>query len=583
MSTPAISVIVTPGSSEQHATKVRTALEQATLARERFEVLFVEDTEGIDAGEARNRAVQRCKAPLVLFFDEGFVPASDLVEAHLRAHEESSGQAIVLGDTRFSAEALRSPLMRLLRATATLFEPEGRAAGELDWRHFWTGNISLPSEALHAAGGFTTTGARLSSFEDIELGYRLQEQGWTIQFHPKIRGQHDTAIDVQRFMERGVQMGQKRARLAEYTKDESLLGIGTQETTGDSLETRMLSTQLTVESVHADAKALGHYLEQFEKKHHDRPIPRTLQDEAQTIVTQIGSLASLRGLVREWNGSDPASVLEHGPEAGVLTSIIVVSYNALDKTRRCVEALRTTADPRHPQQIIVVDNGSSDGSVEYLASQSDILFLRNDDNTGAPAARNQALPHAKGTWICFLDNDAFVGPGWLERMRFHGEVDGQVGCVCPLSDRAAHGQEIPYPGGTDLESVHAFARERGQAFHRQMQYKILFPSFCVLVHQKVVEAIGGFDERFSPWGFEDDDFAFRAHLAGFRTRLAKDVFVRHETYSGPKLERHTELLMRNWKRFAEKWIPGPVPAYGELSRLDEVRKQTWSLEDLRIA
>jgi GT2 family glycosyltransferase len=66
----------------------------------------------------------------------------------------------------------------------------------------------------------------------------------------------------------------------------------------------------------------------------------------------------------------------------------------------------------------------------------------------------------------------------------------------------------------------------------------------------LIERIGGFDERFSPWGFEDDDFTLRAFAAGWWNRIALDVFVHHDTYVGPKLERHTQLLERKWRLFA---------------------------------
>jgi GT2 family glycosyltransferase len=182
-----------------------------------------------------------------------------------------------------------------------------------------------------------------------------------------------------------------------------------------------------------------------------------------------------------------------------------------------------------------------------------------------------------------MDNDVIAGPGWLERMHFHGTVDPKVGCVCPVSDRAAHGQQISYEGGDELASIHDFARERASSHHRKAAYKILFPSFCVLVHRDVIEAIGGFDPRFSPWGFEDDDFAFRAHLAGFRARLAYDVFIRHDSYGGERKVAHHRLLLRNWQRFAEKWIPGPTPPYGVLKALEGVRKQQWTRQELFVS
>jgi GT2 family glycosyltransferase len=231
-----------------------------------------------------------------------------------------------------------------------------------------------------------------------------------------------------------------------------------------------------------------------------------------------------------------------------------------------------------------VDNGSSDGSAEFLAAQPDVQLIRNAENLGAPQARNQGIPLARGQWIGFLDNDVMVTPGWLGRMLWHGAVDPRVGCVCPMADRAAHGQQVPYEGGASPAEVAAFAARQALEHARRGLYKTIFPSFCVLVRRDVVERIGGFDARFSPWGFEDDDFSLRARLAGFRSRLALDVFVRHEAYGNDaaKADRHSRLLTRNWERFVEKWSRGAAPAYGEYAFLEPVFQRSWEPQDLFV-
>ena len=170
----------------------------------------------------------------------------------------------------------------------------------------------------------------------------------------------------------------------------------------------------------------------------------------------------------------------------------------------------------------------------------------------------------------FLDNDAFVSPGWLARMLYHLEVDPLCACVGPLSDRAAHGQQVEYGGGPDLASVEAFARRTSLANPRGARHASLLSSFCLLVRRSLVDEIGGFDERFSPWGFEDDDFTLRASLSGphgRHNRIALDVFVRHEGYRGRKLERHQGLLERNWERFRAKWGLPAGAAHGDYTAL----------------
>jgi hypothetical protein len=86
----------------------------------------------------------------------------------------------------------------------------------------------------------------------------------------------------------------------------------------------------------------------------------------------------------------------------------------------------------------------------------------------------------------------------------------------------------------------------------------------MLVRRTVVDTIGGFDEAFGKWGFEDDDFTLRAKLAGFHLRVARDCFIRHvgsQTAHTAKINYQT-LLLKNWGVFKNKWDIGAV-AYGE--------------------
>jgi GT2 family glycosyltransferase len=232
--------------------------------------------------------------------------------------------------------------------------------------------------------------------------------------------------------------------------------------------------------------------------------------------------------------------------------------------------------------VLVVDNGSSDGSAQWLAQQRDIALELNADNRGAPAARNQALARATGRWIVVMDNDAIVTPGWLERLLHHAQVDGRSGCIGPLSDRAAHGQQIPYSGACDLASLTAFAHGHAQRNQRRSRLQNILTSFLLLMRREVLDTIGGFDERFSPWGFEDDDFTLRAALAGFRNRCALDVFVRHEHYGGAKAARHSELLARNWARFAEKWSGQANATYGDYRFIEPALQRSFARDELFV-
>jgi hypothetical protein len=150
-----------------------------------------------------------------------------------------------------------------------------------------------------------------------------------------------------------------------------------------------------------------------------------------------------------------------------------------------------------------------------------------------------------------------------------------------VSDRAAHGQQVALPVEPEPDQLQAFADDLARDKRRQHRFSAMLSSFCLLVRRDVLAAIGGFDERFSPWGFEDDDFTLRATLAGFRNRIALDVFVRHEGYAGPKAVTHAGLLERNWLAFAAKWELAGA-RYGDYSGLERLRPGQLARERLWI-
>ena len=597
---PRLSVVVpTYGRSEQ-IVALLDALRGQTLAPDRFEVVVVDDgspdpvavdpdayafpirllrQENAGPGAARNLAFEHCRAPLVLILNDDAVPARDLLEGHLRAHETCPEKSAVLGSFHFAPEMMDSPFVRLLDRTDLLFDFSSLRPGELhDWCFFWTCNLSLPLAALRAVGGFDAERFREAIVEDVELGYRLEQLGWRVLYRDDLVCHHRHRLSPRSYFDRMVRLGVNLVRMWQKHRDPRILWM---EHRG--LGPFLADCQLRYEAHRESTAALVAQLERLERNGRGQELPAGLLEQLEKPVRTLSLVPFARGVILEGAGYDPEPAAAAAPRKGALTSIVIVSYDALDKTRRCLEALRAAEDPAHPTEILVVDNGSSDGSLAYLEAQPEVTLIDAGENLGAPRARNRAIPATRGEWIVFMDNDAVVTPGWLARLRYHADVDPKVGCVCPLTDRASHGQQIPYEGGDSLEAIQAFADQLAGTQRRLARYGFLFSSFCVLVRREVIERIGGFDERFSPWGFEDDDFSLRAQLAGFRVRVALDVFVRHEAYAGPKLERHERLLQRNWRRFAEKWGEGrAVPEYGDYGLLAQTLERPWSDGDLHV-
>jgi GT2 family glycosyltransferase len=242
------------------------------------------------------------------------------------------------------------------------------------------------------------------------------------------------------------------------------------------------------------------------------------------------------------------------PEA----SIVAVAVDGLPFTRLCLESvLEHTEAPAF--ELVVIDNGSSDGTREYLertaSRDARVRPVRNDDNRGFAAAVNQGLAEARGNLFVVLNNDVVVGPGWLARLARH-LGDPSIGAVGPVTNRSGTEAEVD----VDYETYGGYldaARERAERRAGEATDARMLAMFCLALRREIFERIGPLDEGFGLGMVEDDDYAERLRRAGYRLACAEDVLVHHfgEASFGELFatgERDT-LLVANRRRFEEKW------------------------------
>lgn len=543
-----------------------------------FSLLLLRQDNG-GPGAARNNGLAHARGPLSLILNDDAIPASDLLSGHLAAHAEHGPGRAILGTFPFTAEARKSPFVQTLEDSDLLFNYTGLRHRQVhSWQYFWTCNISLSTDILRSVGGFDAERFREAIVEDVELGYRLDQHGVQVLYRADLICEHDHRLTVDEYFARAKRLGVNLARMYSKHRDPGVIWSNS----ATPLRKYMLQCQATVE-MYKEILGRGlNSLRELDESALDQRLAPDHLEASRVLVRRLSSVPFCRGLLEELEGEDPWERLTSDEPAGKRVSIVVVSHNALDQTRRSLEALRASLPASLSVDLHYVDNGSTDGTPEYLEAQDDVQLIRNSHNVGAPLARNQALMQVEGDYIAVMDNDVIVSPGWLERMIRHADNDARSGCVGCLADRAGQGAQIDYGGSSDVAEVTSFADGLAKENAGKWQHKGLLSSFLLLMRREVLDTLGGFDGSFSPWGFEDDDFTLRSHLAGFRNRLALDVFVRHEAYGGPKAERHNELLHQNWKRFVAKWQFAANPSYGEYSGLSELDQQTWDAEQLHI-
>jgi len=269
-----------------------------------------------------------------------------------------------------------------------------------------------------------------------------------------------------------------------------------------------------------------------------------------------------------------------------LTSIIILVHNQLAYTKKCLESLITHT--KLPFELICVDNGSTDGTAEYLKAFRreknraewgcrSMEIIRNGRNLGFPAGNNQGIARAKGDYLLLLNNDVVVTPGWLNRLIAGLERKEEIGIVGPMSnyvDGVQKVEEIHYDPNS-LAGLDLFALDFAEKHAGEGKPVWRCVGFCMLIKRAVVEKIGGFDERYG-WGhFEDDDFCLRAALAGFRAWVVKDCFVHHfgnKTFIQAGID-YDGNLAKNWETFKQRWSLPPNIAYGDSYDLSYLLKE----------
>lgn len=265
--------------------------------------------------------------------------------------------------------------------------------------------------------------------------------------------------------------------------------------------------------------------------------------------------------------ASPGSRAEGRPDDPLL-SIVVVSFNTRELTRRCLASLRAHTGGI-PTQVIVVDNASADGSAEMVRREyPEVELVANDDNRGFAAANNQAFRRARGRWVLLLNPDTEVLADTLPRALAYAEAHPEIGVL---------GCRVRYPDGTQQSSIFRYlrlstvlvnvlvpnrwmrrsrwlgrSRYVGVDLDRVQDVEVVAGCF-MLVPRAVLERVGGMDEGYFMYG-EEADWCYRIRRAGWKVVYYPDAEIVHHggqstrQRPGPMLR----AMARSQLRFLEK-------------------------------
>jgi GT2 family glycosyltransferase len=226
-------------------------------------------------------------------------------------------------------------------------------------------------------------------------------------------------------------------------------------------------------------------------------------------------------------------------------SVIIPLWNGRAYINACLDALLTAAAHCEGSvEILVVDNGSTDGSAQRVAERfPQVRLIRNGRNLGFAGGCNVGLRAARGDTLVLLNQDTEVSPTWLSRLTAAVDQTSVAGSLALLAD----GQTIQHAGGRiqwPLGIAHHLGYGEPLAERWQKPVQVDFVTAAAMAFpRRLLDEIGFFDERFWPGYYEDVDFCYRAREVGYSIHYQPDAILIHQEHAS-----FQDRLLAQWAR-----------------------------------
>jgi GT2 family glycosyltransferase len=224
-----------------------------------------------------------------------------------------------------------------------------------------------------------------------------------------------------------------------------------------------------------------------------------------------------------------------------LVSVTIVTYNSGRFIKRCLESVLAQKYPY--REIIVIDNNSTDGTIDILEQFEDrCSVVYNSENIGFAAAQNQAIGLSSGDWVLTLNPDVLLLPNFIQSLVDTGEIDPKIGTVCGKLLAMTATFDIPAKPLVDstgiyfnpmLRHLDRGSQEVDNGHYLKHEYVFGATAAAALYRRKMIDDIA-FDGEFFDSDFfvyrEDADVAWRAQLRGWSciyAPLARGYHVRN--------------------------------------------------------
>lgn len=221
-------------------------------------------------------------------------------------------------------------------------------------------------------------------------------------------------------------------------------------------------------------------------------------------------------------------------------SIVIANWNGGEVFEDCLASLNKLDYPNW--ELIVVDNGSSDGTEKYVT-------VKNKENVGFAVANNQGVKRAKGEYILLLNNDTKVKPDFLTKLVERIEQDNTLGVIQPkilVMDKPTHLDSVgSFLTATGFLQHYGFLAKDGKKYNKEM---VVFSAkgACLLIRKEVIAKVGLFDADYVSY-MEETDFCWRVWLAGYKILYYPKVKILHKVGMTSKRLQQMEVNYHSFK------------------------------------
>lgn len=237
-------------------------------------------------------------------------------------------------------------------------------------------------------------------------------------------------------------------------------------------------------------------------------------------------------------------------------SIIILTWNGLEYTKLCLESLFDNTVHDH-FTVYVVDNGSTDGTLEYLRGRNDIELIENGQNLGFVRGNNVAIDLIKDGDIVLLNNDIIIEqPDWLEELEktaYENERTGLVGCrLVNEKGEFLHAGTFIFPETYWGQQIGGGQKDVGQYSDNRVVQGVVFA--CTYIKREVLETVGGLNEAFFSY-FEDTDYCLRVIQAGYDCVCCGKVTLIHYQNVSTSINKvnFNDMFLKSQKTFKGIW------------------------------